>query len=112
MGGLKQTNFKQKGFFNLNYSTIPFEFELAEEGFIFDLSELLNLFALLPDKRGRKGRQYGLAVLLTVAVLAKLAGQNQIRAVAHWAKLRAKELAHLFSLQRVQMPHHITWAGC
>lgn len=94
----------------MNYSTLPFEIELADAGFIFDLSELLHLFALLPDKRGRKGRQYGLAVLLAVAVLAKLAGQNQVRAVAHWAKLRAKELACLFKLERLQMPHHTTWS--
>lgn len=45
-----------------------------------------------------------------VAILAKLAGQNQIRAVAHWAQLRQQELSHLFGLGRPKMPCHTTWS--
>ncbi len=64
----------------------------------------------LLDKRGCKGRIYALAPLLTIAVLAKLAGRNQIRSVAHWAKLQARNLTNLFDLPNLTMPHHTTWS--
>jgi hypothetical protein len=67
----------------MNYSTIPFEIELPEQEIVFDLTEFYNLLLTLVDKRGQRGKRYLLAVLLTIAVLAKLAGQNQIREIAH-----------------------------
>lgn len=94
----------------MNYSIIPFEIELPEQEVMFDLTEFCGLLSALTDKRDQRGRRYLLAVLLTIAVLAKLAGQNQIRDVAHWAKLRVQELCTLFKLDRKKMPHHTTWS--
>jgi predicted transposase YbfD/YdcC len=48
--------------------------------------------------------------LLLIGVLAKLAGQDISRALAHWAKLRQKELSQLFQLKRETMPHYSTWS--
>ncbi len=94
----------------MNYTTIPFEIELPEQGVVFDLNEFYALLASLSDKRGRRGKRYQLAVVLAIAVLAKLAGQNQISDVSQWAKLRVHELARLFNLARLQMPHPTTWS--
>ena len=47
----------------------------------------------IPDHRDRRGLQYPLASLLMIGVLAKLAGQVSLRGMAHWAKLRSRELA-------------------
>lgn len=44
------------------------------------------------------------------AVLARLAGQNSSRAMAHWATLRSHELSQLFHLKRECMPHYSTWS--
>jgi predicted transposase YbfD/YdcC len=58
----------------------------------------------------RRGRRYPLSVLLALAVLAKLAGQGRLEPLAHWARLRAADLARLFGLKRPQMPHQSTWS--
>ena len=42
-------------------------------------------------------------------VLAKLAGQDGFRGMAHWAKLRTQELSELFHLKQ-SMPHYSTWS--
>jgi len=63
----------------------------------------------LTDHRDPRGVRYPLAVLLTIATLAKLAEQNSSRAIADWARLRAPTLADLFGLDQPTMPHPTTW---
>jgi DDE_Tnp_1-associated len=46
----------------------------------------------IPDHRDRRGLQYPLASLLMIGVLAKLAGQDSSRGMAHWAKLRTLDI--------------------
>jgi len=36
-------------------------------------------------------------------------GQNQLEAIAHWAKLRTTELCQLLRLEKERMPHQTTW---
>ena len=45
-----------------------------------------------------------------VALLAKLTGHTQVRALAQWTALRAHELARLFHFPRATMPHGVTWS--
>jgi len=49
-------------------------------------------------------------VLLTLAVVAKLAGQSHVEGIAAWAKLRAADLVRLFGLKHATMPHPSTWS--
>src|SRR6266567_5440597 len=63
-----------------------------------------------PPHRDRRGVRYRLASLLMIGVLAKLAGQDSSRGMAHWAKLRTHELSQLFHLKRESMPHYSTWS--
>ncbi|MDP9313908.1 MAG: transposase family protein, partial [Chloroflexota bacterium] len=42
------------------------------------LSALLACFQNVPDQRKRRGVRYPLAVLLSIAVLAKLCGDSQV----------------------------------
>jgi hypothetical protein len=51
-----------------------------------------------------------LAPLLTIAVVAKLAGQSRLEPLADWARQRAPELARAFGLKRLSMPHQTTWS--
>jgi predicted transposase YbfD/YdcC len=76
---------------------------------VFEVGTIYRQFQTLTDGRKRRGVRYPLAVLLTIALLAKLAGYSQMRAIADWAKLRAAELAELFELPRASMPHPTTW---
>lgn len=82
----------------------------ADVPFAFSLQALATHLQSVPDRRHARGKRYPLAPLLALAVVAKLAGQSRLEALADWAKLRAAELAHLFGLQRPTMPHHCTWS--
>ncbi len=77
--------------------------------FLFSPFSLYARLLTLTDHRDPRGIRYPLAVLLTIATLAKLAEQNSPRAVADWAQLRAPALADLFGLDRPTMPHPTTW---
>ncbi len=83
---------------------------LPNEALLFDLDELYSCFQTLSDQRRGQGVRYPLASLLMIGVLAKLAGQDSSRAIAHWAQLRAQELSQVFHLKREQMPHYSTWS--
>jgi hypothetical protein len=81
----------------------------SDQTLTIDLSALLTQLQTVPDQRKRRGVRYPLAVLLAIAVLAKLCGESQIHALADWAHARAAELAAVFGLSRPRMPHPTTW---
>jgi predicted transposase YbfD/YdcC len=91
-------------------TTISERLFLPNQALLFDLEQLYRCLQTVPDRRKRRGRRYPLAALLMIGVLAKLAGQDSSRAIAHWARLRKEELSHLFQLKRQTMPHYSTWS--
>jgi predicted transposase YbfD/YdcC len=96
---------------SMHTTTIPFAIQLpCDVPFAFSLTELAAHLALLPDLRKRRGVRYPLSMLLTIAVLAKLAGQSRLEPIADWAQKRAVELAQLFGRERTTMPHQTTWS--
>ena len=78
--------------------------------FAFSLQDLATHLAAVPDRRHARGKRYPLPPLLALAVIAKLAGHSRLKALAHWAKLRAADLTALFGLARTSMPHPTTWS--
>lgn len=91
-------------------TTFPFAVPLpADVPFAFSIQALAARLATLPDQRKRRGVRYPLPAVLTIAVLAKLAGASRVEALADWARLRAPDLASLFGLPRLTMPHARTW---
>lgn len=92
-------------------TTIPFELQLPDDlPFAFSVQALANRLEELTDRRKRRGVRYPLAMLLTLAVLAKLSGHTRLEPMADWARLRAEQLARLFGLKRASMPHQSTWS--
>jgi DDE_Tnp_1-associated len=91
-------------------TTLSASLDLPNEALLFDLDALYACLQTIPDHRDRRGLQYPLASLLMIGVLAKLAGQDSSRGMAHWAKLRTHELSQLFHLKRERMPHYSTWS--
>ncbi len=89
---------------------LPFDLVLPHEPLLLDLTGLYAQFQQLPDQRAARGVRYPLPMLLLIALLAKLSGQHQVRAIAEWAALRASELAALFCFRRTTMPHPTTWS--
>src|SRR6476469_4149248 len=94
----------------MNFTMLPFTLQLDDQPLAVDLRALTAHFATIPDHRGRRGRRYPLPLLLTLAVLAKLAGYSQLREVADWARLRQTELTTLLGFPRATLPHPTTWS--
>jgi predicted transposase YbfD/YdcC len=83
---------------------------LPEHPILLDVHALAARFQTLTDHRAARGVRYPLVAILTIAVLAKLTGANQVRDVAAWARYRQQELCALFGLERPTMPHPTTWS--
>ena len=94
----------------MQYSTIPFALVGGEEPFVLDVGARYRHATALTDGRDPRGLRYPLPLLITVAVLAKLAGFVRMEDLADWAKLRRHELQLLFATERDTMPHHTTWS--
>jgi predicted transposase YbfD/YdcC len=93
----------------MQYSTLNFKVELPKQEIFFEVGSLYARLEELADKRDCRGRIYELAPIVLIALLAKLMGQNQLEAIAHWAKLRTVALCQLLRLEKERMPHHTTW---
>ena len=94
----------------MQYSTLPFTLVTPDQDYLIDVGAIYTQAQGLLDRRKARGRQYPLALIITVAVLAKLAGYSRVEDVADWAKLRQQELHALFATKRIRMPHHTTWS--
>ena len=88
---------------------LPLDMQLPNEPFAFSLQALVEKLHTVQDLRDPRGVRYPLSVVLTVAVLAKLAGHGQLRAVAEWAALRSEQLCSLLGFGRTTLPHPTTW---
>lgn len=56
-----------------------------------DPASLYYAFEKVKDTRGKKGKRYPLAFILTLVVLGKLAGQTKIAGIMYWINERKKE---------------------
>lgn len=94
----------------MNDTTLLSHLSFPQKPLMFDLDALYDCLRTIPDHRDHRGRQYPLATLLLIGVLAKLAGQDSSHGMAHWAKLRTQELSQLFHLKREKKLHYIAWS--
>lgn len=98
-----------KGSF-MQITTLTTTLNHPNQALLFELDELYAVLRQIKDRRGKQGRQYPLAEILLIGILAKLAGQTSSRAMADWAKLRSQDLQQLFHLRHANMPHYSTWS--
>jgi hypothetical protein len=61
---------------------------------------LWEVFEEIPDRRGRKGRQYPLASVLVLALSAMLSGANDLMAIFRWGRRLPAEALYLLGLER------------
>lgn len=92
------------------YTPVAFEINLRPEGIVFDVGSLFEALSTLHDQRDARGLRYALVTVLVFTVLAKLAGQDHLRGIAQWVRLRATALALLLALQTEQAPHATTYS--
>jgi hypothetical protein len=72
---------------------------------------LVERLAELTDPRDRRGRQYPMVGLLTLCLVAVLAGHTTPEAIAQFGRLRQKRLGHALGFKNGNMPCANTIAG-
>ena len=65
---------------------------------------LVERLAELTDPRDRRGRQYPMVGLLTLCLVAVLAGHTSTEAIAQFGRLRQKRLGHALGFRNGRMP--------
>ncbi len=95
----------------MNYSIVEEARELAswsKESEAFSIYEALSH---LEDRRGKKGKRYSLALLLTCVLLAKMAGETTLQAIAEWIRLRKEWLQQVLPDTRASFPCAATYSN-
>ena len=82
----------------------------ADSGFVVDWGSLYHFLTQLEDRRDPRGVRYPLAWILTLALLAKLAGEDRLTGIAEWVQHRKEALARAMGLPRPQAPHRTTYS--
>jgi hypothetical protein len=73
-------------------------------------ASLLERLAALDDPRSARGRRYSLASLLSLAVVAMLAGMTSLEAIAHFGRLWGTRLTHLLGFRSGATPSKATYS--
>jgi predicted transposase YbfD/YdcC len=68
------------------------------------LTALYEALKQVKDGRKKRGCRYSLALILTLLLLARLAGETEIRGAAHWIKLRKTWIIERLHLSRASVP--------
>ena len=66
--------------------------QIKQESLTVEAASLYRAFEEVKDGRGKKGRRYPLAFILTLIMLGKMAGQTKIKGIIKWVKERKKDL--------------------
>ncbi len=93
----------------MDYSTLLEPIEPFEQPAEMDPQSLSLAFQQLGDGRKKRGRRYPLALLLTVIVLAKLAGEVSLNGVVDWVRLRHEWLNRTLGLSYKRWPCFSTY---
>src|SRR5947209_5107670 len=71
--------------------------QVDQEALEVEAASLYRAFEQVKDRRGKKGKRYPLALLLTLLLLGKLAGETKLEGIIDWINERHKELKKLFN---------------
>ncbi len=93
----------------MDYINVPLHQEISVSGFIYDLGSLYDYLTRVTDPRMARGKQYALATLLILILLAKLAGQQNPSQIADWVAHRLEQLQQMHILERDKAPSHMTY---
>jgi len=69
-------------------STFEQREQIEQESLAVEAASLYRAFEQVKDGRGKKGKRYPLAFLLTVIMLGKMAGETKLEGVIDWINER------------------------
>jgi hypothetical protein len=95
----------------MNYSMLKEAREQAQWSNECEALSIYHELSKLEDRRGRKGKRYKLALLLTCVLLAKMAGETTLQAIAEWIRLRSSWLQDVLPDTRATFPCAATYSN-
>jgi predicted transposase YbfD/YdcC len=75
----------------------------------FSVNSLMAALQQIRDPRKPRGVRYRLVDLLTLLILAKLGGEDSLKGMSEWVRLRGEALVNLLHLERNSLPHQTTY---
>jgi predicted transposase YbfD/YdcC len=76
----------------MDLSTVDQVAQVEQEGMVINPASLYKELEKVKDNRGKKGKRYPLALILTFLLLGKLAGETTIDAIIDWIDGKKNEL--------------------
>src|SRR5438876_12211210 len=95
----------------MNYTTFEEAMEQADLAVEGDALSVYQAFEQVQDGRHKRGVRYSVALILTLIVLAKLAGMTTPLAIAEWVRLRAGWLRKVVPGTRESFPCAATYSN-
>src|SRR5436190_24206087 len=71
--------------------------QINQESLVIEAASFYRAFEQVKDGRGKKGKRYPLALILTLIMLGKMAGETKIGGIIDWINGRKKELKRLLN---------------
>ena len=95
----------------MDYSMLTEARELANWNAGREALSVYQAMEKLTDRRGSKGKRYTLALMLTLVVLAKMAGETTLQGIADWVRYRSTWLQHVLPQTRATFPCVATYSN-
>lgn len=95
----------------MNYSMLEEARDLAGWSKESEALSIYQELSKIEDTRGKKGKRYKLALLLTCVLLAKMAGETTLQAIAEWIRLRSIWLQEVLPDTRAAFPCAATYSN-
>jgi predicted transposase YbfD/YdcC len=82
--------------------------QIGNEALAVDAASFYQAFEQVKDGRKKKGKRYPLALLLTLILLGKMAGETELEGIRDWVHERRKEIKVLLNWPK-DFPAHSTY---
>jgi predicted transposase YbfD/YdcC len=95
----------------MNYTTFENTLEQVQVPLDIDAMSVYRALEQVQDGRHKRGVRYSMALILTLILLAKVAGMTTPAAIAHWVRLRANWLRQVLPRDRQSFPCAATYSN-
>jgi hypothetical protein len=95
----------------MNYTMICEARELAGWNAKSEALSVYQAMKSITDTRGKKGKRYSLALVLTCILLAKMAGETTLQAITDWIRYRSPWLQQVLPETRATFPCVATYSN-
>jgi len=88
----------------MNFTTLSSGLKLPDQPCAIQPASLYSALKKVDDQRSKRGRSYSMPFVLTLLILAKLAGETTPQAIAQWVRLRSDWIKVVFGRSSARLP--------